>query len=232
MALFDFHSHILPGIDDGSASVEESLALLEESKRQGVDGLAATPHFYVEQMAPEQFLKKRQLAYEKLKLHQKGEWPSILLGAEVPYYDGISRSEEILKLRLEGTKVLLIEMPYRPWTQRICEELFILNSRKEVIVLLAHIERYLSFQKTETLAQMRQQNILFQANGSFFLKRQTRKKACKMLQNGLIDVLGSDCHNGKDRRPNLKEAQSVIIQMLGQNGLERLFAQEKRLFKP
>ena len=98
-------------------------------------------------------------------------------------------------------------------------------------MLLAHIERYLSFQKTETLAQMRQQNILFQANGSFFLKRQTRKKACKMLQNGLIDVLGSDCHNRKDRRPNLKEAQSVIIQMLGQNGLERLFAQEKRLFK-
>lgn len=229
--MFDFHSHILPGMDDGSANLEESMALLKESERQGVTGIAATPHFYADRADPDEFLKKRQTAYEKLRLCQKEGSPRILLGAEVQYYDGISHSEEILKLRMEGTKLLLIEMPYMCWTQHMCEELFVLNSRREVIVLLAHIERYLSLQNAEIIDMIRRQGILFQASGEFFLKRYTKKKALKLLKNGAIDVLGSDCHNMKNRLPNLGEAQSVIAQALGREYVDRLLLCEKRLLE-
>lgn len=229
--MFDFHTHILPDIDDGSANVEESIAMLRESKRQGVDGVAATPHFYADRMKPDHFLKERQIAYEKLIRCRDMELPEIVLGAEIQYYDGIGHSEEILKLRMEGTRILLIEMPQMEWTQHMCEELFILNSRKEVVVLLAHMERFLPFQKAETIHMIRRQDILFQMSGSYFLKRHSRKKAFKMLENGMVDVLGSDCHNMKDRAPNLGEARKVIAQMLGRSYMEELSAREKRLLE-
>lgn len=229
--LFDFHSHILPGLDDGSATMEECVALLKESRRQGVDGIAATPHFYADRMDPERFIKKRQMVYEILKQYREKDMPYILLGAEVGYYDGIGHSEEILKLRMEGTKVLLIEMPQMCWTQHICEELFFLNSRREVVVLLAHIERYMHLQRAETINMLRRQGIMFQASGSYFLKLHTRKKALKMLKNGMIDVLGSDCHNMKDRQPDLGEAERIIEQMLGRDYIEEMSAREDKLLE-
>ena len=54
--IIDFHSHILPGIDDGSADPEESLELLRRSARQGIRKMVATPHFYPRYDSPEKFL--------------------------------------------------------------------------------------------------------------------------------------------------------------------------------
>lgn len=53
--MFDFHSHILPGMDDGSANVDESLSLLTVLAQQGVTGIAATPHFYAAREATDHF---------------------------------------------------------------------------------------------------------------------------------------------------------------------------------
>ena len=63
----DFHSHILPGIDDGSTSVEESIALLRMEAEQGVEHVVATPHFYPNYQSPEEFLQKRADAELKLR---------------------------------------------------------------------------------------------------------------------------------------------------------------------
>ena len=57
--VIDFHSHILPGIDDGSASVEQSIAMLRMEAEQGIDHVVATPHFYPQYDTPEHFLRKR-----------------------------------------------------------------------------------------------------------------------------------------------------------------------------
>ena len=64
--LTDFHSHILPGVDDGSTSVEESIAMLRMLSRQGVSHVVATPHFYPNYDDPEQFLRRRKDVYEDL----------------------------------------------------------------------------------------------------------------------------------------------------------------------
>ena len=63
MKVVDFHTHILPGIDDGSSSAEESLAMLQMEKEQGIDTVVVTPHFYPQEDRPERFLKRRKEAF-------------------------------------------------------------------------------------------------------------------------------------------------------------------------
>lgn len=190
--------------------------------RQGITGIAATPHFYAEFSTPDRFLEKRRLAMEKLNPHLEVRMPKIKLGAEVRYYEGIGCSDEILKLRLEGTKLLLVEMPLMRWTSRMTHVLMELNSRSDMTVLLAHIERYLPYQGWKTWEVLLQHGILMQVNATFFLQHRTRRHAMRMLEAGKIHLLGSDCHNLKDRPPSLGGAVALIERTLGQEAVDRL----------
>ena len=57
--MIDFHSHMLPDMDDGAQNVDEGLAMLRESRRQGVELVCATPHFYADEEDPASFLRRR-----------------------------------------------------------------------------------------------------------------------------------------------------------------------------
>lgn len=72
------------------------------------------------------------------------EFPKLLLGVEVYFFDGISRAAEVEALRIEGMSLLLLEMPF-PWPERMVNEIRALHSRPDCTVALAHIERYLRF---------------------------------------------------------------------------------------
>ena len=143
----DFHSHILPGIDDGSMDVDESLALLKMLREQGASVSVATPHFYAEHNSPAEFLEKRQRAYEKLISHPDFPGADIRLGAEVRYYPGISRMSELKSLRIAGTKLLLLEMPFAKWSEYTLREVYELSCSGDIVLMMAHIERYLGYQK-------------------------------------------------------------------------------------
>jgi protein-tyrosine phosphatase len=88
----DFHSHILPGGDDGSRSVNESLKMLSLDADQGIRRVIATPHFYANHDTPERFLKRREAAWSHLREAVEGfsGLPEIVLGAEVYYFPGMS----------------------------------------------------------------------------------------------------------------------------------------------
>jgi len=219
--MIDFHSHVLPGIDDGSRSVEESLRMLEVSAEQGIHCMAATPHFYPSEIDPERFLIQREQALSRLKEAWHPGLPRLLMGAEVYYFDGISRCEELTGLRIEGTPLLLLEMPFQTWTDRMTAEVRSLHSRPGFTVVLAHIERYLRFQKREIWDEVLEMGVLTQGNAEFFLHWSTKRKALHMLETGRLHLLGSDCHNMKTRPPRLGEARKVI-------GERRLRALESR----
>ena len=89
--MIDFHSHILPGIDDGSKNVQMSLEMLKRASEQGVDVMLATSHFYASRHRIEDFLEKRQRAYERLAEAKNDFGPAIRLGAEVAFFSGISQ---------------------------------------------------------------------------------------------------------------------------------------------
>ena len=93
--IIDFHSHVLPGIDDGSHSLEESIAMLRMEAEQGVSHVIATPHFYPRHDTPEDFLRKRREAEILLReeMEKHSNLPALSVGAEVYYFPGISNSE-------------------------------------------------------------------------------------------------------------------------------------------
>lgn len=216
--MIDIHSHVLPGMDDGSRSVEESLAMLEALAAQGIAYVAATPHFYAEENSPETFLTRRSASVERLREAWGPGLPELKLGAEVCYFEGIGRCEGIERLCIEDTDLLLLEMPFCRWSHHVLHEVWELQTQSRVTVLLAHIERYMRHQDKDVWRDLAEWGVLNQCNASFFLDWRTRPKAMRMLRSGQIHLLGSDCHNMEERPPRLGEA----LEVLGQRGQEIL----------
>lgn len=220
--MIDWHSHILHGIDDGSKNLDESLKLVAILKQQGVETIIATPHFIANNNTVEQFIKKRNNAYDELIEKLPTESPNILLGAEIEYYSGISRLEGLERLKTEKGNILLLEMPFGCWTEYTLRELQELSSNSNFTVVLAHIERYLNFQNIRSVKRLLDSGILMQANASFFIGRFTRRKAFSLLTKGFIHFIGSDCHNLNTRPPKLDKAFWEIERRLGKNFISQI----------
>jgi len=218
--MIDFHTHILPGIDDGSKDADESLKMLKMLSSQGVDTVIATSHFDPDKETVSEFIVRRQESYDKLLLKSSGDIPHIILGAEVIYYDGISNLENLEKLCIGDTGLLLLEMPMRKWSQYALKELKNLSCIKGFTIILAHIERYMGFQSPEVLSKIREYGILYQVNASFFKGRFTRRKALSMFRAGEIHAIGSDCHNLDTRPPQIGSAFEFIKSKVGEKILQ------------
>lgn len=225
MMISDFHSHILPGIDDGSRSVEESLQMLQLEAEQGIRSVVATPHFYAHRDTMERFLQKRQAATDLLKeaAIKSSDLPEIFVGAEVYYFRGISNSDQTLGLTIEGKSCILIEMPYAEWTESMYQELETIYMRFGITPIIAHIDRYLRpFQGKQVLKRLAELPVLVQANADFFLNKATGRRAMRMLKQDQIHLLGSDCHNLTKRKPNLGPALEQIREHGGMEALNRV----------
>lgn len=227
--MIDLHSHILPGIDDGSQSVEESRALLALLREQGVETVVATPHFYANLDNPEDFLRRREEALARLDWAEE-QLPRILLGAEVAYFDGMSHSADLPRLQLENTGLVLVEMPFTAWTQRMIREVCQLPLQTGLTPVLAHVGRYRrKDQLPKFKRQLLEQGVLFQCNAEALLSIKDRRWTLSLLKKGNIHFLGSDTHNLTTRPPQLAQAAAVITQRLGADALAQLTAINKEL---
>ncbi len=220
--MIDWHSHILPGIDDGSRNVRESFDMLEMLSRQGVDKVVATPHFYADSNTVEEFLKKRENAYNSLIKEMPSGLPGIILGAEVCYYPGISNLSELSKLCIENTDLLLLEMPMAKWTAHTVNEVAEIVFSGEATVVLAHIDRYLKYQNETAILKLRESGALMQLNTASFDSFTSRRKAIEYLRKGIVCFLGSDCHNTTTRKPETEKAIEYIRRKLGNEFLDRM----------
>jgi protein-tyrosine phosphatase len=130
--MVDFHSHILPGIDDGSDCVDTSLKMLALEKAQGITHVVATPHFYPNRDNPAAFLARRAKAMEALAARMTPELPQVIPGAEVAFFRGMSQSEALVDLTLGKSKFLLVELPPAPWPEeaRVLTDPRMLSSMK------------------------------------------------------------------------------------------------------
>ena len=195
--VIDLHSHILPGIDDGSTCVEESLEMLRQEKEQGVTHVVATPHFYADLDTPDAFFQRRDRAEEELRraLQDHPELPEVIVGAEVHYFRGISHSDALRKLTIAGTSAVLIEMSQAPWSESAWQELQDIYDRQGLLPIIAHVDRYItplrSFGIPKRLSQM---PVLVQINGDALTSRGSANMALRLLKEDKVQLLGSDCH--------------------------------------
>ena len=232
LPIADPHTHILPKMDDGSKNVEESLNLLRKLKEQNVACVAATPHFYSNRVKFEEFLRRREKSYAALRAEYTPELPEIRLGAEVTYFTGISHSEEVLELKIEGTPLLLVEMPFSPWSQQTVSEIAELNYSGKARVLLAHIERYQAFQRPAVWRFLLESGILMQSNADHMLSWYGKRRGIRMFREGRLHVLGSDCHSMDRRPPKLGEAKEELAESDAEDVIEELNRFYRYFFVP
>lgn len=225
MVLVDFHSHILPEIDDGSRSIDESIKMLNDSKKQGVGTIVATPHFYADIDTPSSFIKKRDESVQKLlTAYNPQNCPKVCLGAEVGYFSGISHCRDITKLCIAGTSVLMIEMPFCRWSETMVEDIIELSDYMRVNIILAHIDRYLKYQRDFSIIEkLVTGGVLLQANCDSFIDRSIRNSIFKLFDDGFIHVIGSDCHDTQKRPSNIGTAVDALVKHSGKGAVKQVF---------
>lgn len=213
--MIDWHSHVLPALDDGSKDVAESVSMLKALASQGVSTVIATPHFYANDESVDSFIERREKSYMALKKSLPEGAIDVLLGAEVRYYQGISRLEDLKRLRIEGSKLLLLEMPMSAWTEYMVRELVELSGKGGFKVILAHVERYMNLQSADVWDRISESGILKQVNATFFTSFLSKRKALSLLKHGEIHFVGTDCHNMTTRSPQICKAFENIEKKLG-----------------
>ena len=221
----DFHTHILPDMDDGVAYPAESIQLLLAEKRSGVSDVCLTPHYYAEEESVSSFLNRRQRSFSLLRETMKKSWrsfPKLHLGAEVHYYEGISREPLLSLLCCGASRCVLIEPPMRKWSESMFLELSDIRSKQHLQPVIAHLDRYISiFDDPSLCSQMRDHGFWIQFNASSFLQGQHRQLAFELFQSGEIYFVGSDAHNPHSRPVNYGE----LVSVLNKNKLmDRLFS--------
>lgn len=214
---YDIHCHILPGIDDGSPNVETSLKMVEQEKKDGIGCIVCTPHFYLSEQSIDSFLENRQRAYEKLVAALPDNSPQIYMGAEVLYTQSLS-GLDIKKLCMGNTKYMLIELPYQRLTESFIRSFksFLGEISHEVMPILAHAERYLSFTDADSIYKIMESDMLVQVNcGSFKPFTPQMKFISGLIRSDAVHLLGTDCHNISSRKPNLSTARKYIEKKYG-----------------
>ena len=229
--MIDVHTHILPQMDDGSKSAEQSVQMLNAMQAQGVRLLAATPHFDMRKENIDEFLARRSKAFERLNAARTEDDPKIIPGAEVLYCGvSLSRMEKVEKLCIGDGNYMLVETLTMQWDDFFEDCLYQLLAEQNITPIVAHIDRYLPYRKNRAiLHRLKNRGVLMQVNAGFFLRRLSRGRALRLLKNGMIHVIGSVCHDTVRRPPNLGAAGAVIEKHLGKQYTMQLTRQAEHV---
>ena len=224
--MIDFHTHILPNIDDGSESVEETFDLLKEAENAGFDSIISTSH-YIEGYY-EETSAKRQAWLEAISknLYKKDIKLNLYLGSEVYI------SENIANLLLTGkastihnSNYVLFEFPLATKPMNIYEAIYNMQDRR-YIPILAHPERYSFIQQNPDLVyDLIQNGVLMQANfgsviGLYGEKAEVIVK--RLIENDMVHFLGSDVHRRKTIYPHMPEIIKELEFIIGKDKLKEL----------
>lgn len=233
--MIDLHAHILPQMDDGSPDVSTSVQMLRRMGEQGVTRVCASSHFYRDENPISVFCQRRGNAMARLErsgIMQEEGIPEILPAAEVAFFSGISEEPELERLCIEGTRTLLLEMPFCDWNDFHREEVSSLVLDQGYQVVLVHPERFLfSKENRWYIEQFQELPVAMQVNAGSLIRWKTRKEALKMLEEAAVPLIGSDAHNLGVRPPNIKEGQSVIQRKLGNEFWKEMQENAARLAK-
>lgn len=230
--MVDIHTHILYNIDDGPKTLEESMGVLRALAKDGVTDVVATSHYFSGSMSIEKFTNSSQRRIADLKEAVAAENLNINIkfGAEV-FIDSLLLNHPTLKsLCIEGTENILLEIPdifYKEEAFDLLDKIVSYNSVKPII---AHVERYRFLRNAQALAKLKEMGCSIQVDAQcFFDSMCSRHFGLKMIKKGLVDVIASDCHNTKKKRPNLSKAYALIEKKLGKESLEKLKSNALRL---
>ncbi len=225
MKIFDIHSHVLPGIDDGSQSWDETMQMVFQAYETGTTDLAITHHilhnsdYERENEILEKFEElKSRLAQAKIPLR-------LHLGSEIYYQHDMDLNHKITTYNQNG-KYFLVEFPMQGIPKFVDEKFF------EIIVdgkvpILAHPERNLGILQNPVRAyEFVQRGVLMQVNAGSFVGRYgepARQMAIALMNARLVHFIGSDGHNATRRPVIVHDALEFIVERWGERTASLLF---------
>ena len=215
--MLDIHSHILPCVDDGAESIEESLQLLQIMKEQGITAVIATPHFYPHEDNLDDFLEKTAAAYKELceAARNKG-LPDIYLGSEILYFEGMGHSASLDNFCLNNSPYLLVELTDECIGDSLMANIKYLRQNSGIIPIIAHVERYFRAKKYRKFIKfLEKENIMVQINASSVTNADYDRVIAKLMKSGLRILLGTDTHSVDVRPPLMDKALNTISQKYG-----------------
>lgn len=222
--IWDMHCHILPGVDDGSRNIEDSLKMIEMEMAQGVTRIMLTPHYIVGKTDAALIQKKYVELQEAIK--QRNYPVELFLGNELLYNtDMIEELRAGRALTLAGTSYVLVEFHIGVSYQRMkqaFQELLMAGYRP----ILAHMERFecLHYQ-WERVYELVDMGIYMQANANSFQKEETGKFLMGLLEEECIHFIGTDSHRPDWRPPQMKAAIEMLQMKLRKEDILQLLAE-------
>lgn len=227
--MIDLHCHLLPGIDDGAQTLDESLELARLAVADGITHSVCTPHINIGRFDND--VRTISAAFEQLQqgLIDAGIPLKISMGAEVrisPEMMFLIEKDRIPYLgNWQGKKVLLLEMPHShipPGSDKLVKWLLSRN----ILPMIAHPERNRDVQKNPSaLRPFIQMGCLFQLTASSItgaFGETSQAIAIDLLKQQLATVIATDAHNVKRRPPLLKEGLQAAAEVIGEAAATQL----------
>lgn len=224
MRLIDIHCHILPFVDDGPKTLDEAIEILEESKKQGIRHMIATPHYRREMF--ETSMSDIVKSYQLLRKEASARGMKIFLGCE--YFRDSEIYEQITgkrRVTMAGKPYILIEFSTQDTFMYIRN--FVYNVKNYGYQpIIAHVERYESCWSMEKIQELRNCGAQIQVNADTVLGKHgwKNKQVCiELMKNDLIDYIASDTHDIKNRAQHLEKCANYVTKKMGAPYMKKIF---------
>lgn len=231
--MIDIHTHILPNIDDGARSIEETFNLIKEAKNVGFEAIVLTSHYmegYYETDTPEREVWVNAI-FENLKA--KNIDIKLYLGNEIYLSDNMIKfMEEGKASTINDTSYVLFELPLDEEPENLYDIIYQMQQYK-IVPILAHPERYSFIQKEpELVYDLIQRGVLMQANYGSIIGQYGEKARMiveKLLENNMIHMLGSNAHRPNTIYPKIPQILSELNDLLGEEKVKKLTTTNPKL---
>ena len=224
--MIDFHAHILPNVDDGSQSLEETFNLINEAKEAGFEAIISTSHYMEGYYEVQNEEKSTWINELNKKLQEQKINIELYIGNEIYLTENIIKLlEEDKASTINNTSYVLFELPLNAKPIDLEKLVFKMTSNK-LVPVLAHAERYLFIQKDPNIIkQLIELGVLIQCNFASFIGMYGSKAeiiAKKLLKNNMIHFLGSDVHKQNSIYKKMPEIIKKLENLVGKEKLQEL----------
>lgn len=229
--MIDTHIHLIPSVDDGAKDLDTALDMARLAVNEGIHSIIATPHYNIPDYKNDFVLENYYKLIERLK-EEKLEL-EVYLGNEIHLNEeGVSAIFNQRAYSLAKSDYYLIELPFHQYYPAHEELIFQLIAKGKQVIL-AHIERYVSFQKDpEKLINLIRQGCYGQLTSSYLTNAKTNKRAIQLIEAGLVHIIASDGHNLSKRAPKLLDGYQSVRERFGEAIANQLFHENpKRIIK-
>lgn len=225
--MIDIHCHILPEVDDGSRSLNESIEMALIAREQGIKKIVNTSHYH-----PDFRYKKGEELLKELKdfnnvLRENMIDIEVLIGNEIYYTnDLIKQIDELDFYTLNNSRYILIELPPTNFPSDLCNIVYELKE-KNYIPVFAHVERYREVQENpELIYEVIEAGAIIQINSHSILGKSGKElqRTCNtLISRNMVHIVGTDAHRSKRRTPIFLDAYKYVCEKYSKEMADNLF---------